>query len=249
MRQVLVVEHAADGGLGHFDPWLREAGVEPVVARPYTGAPLPALDGYDGLIVLGGEMGAWDDDAAPWLPGVRARLSEGVREGRAVLGICLGAQLLTAACGGRVAPAAEVPGADAEIGVVDITVDAAGDRLLDPLTGTIPVTQWHYDMIAEPPPGAVALAHSPACPYEAYRLGDRAWGVQFHPEVRRADFDTWNTAGLDTLTSRGLTPEALLAAYDARAAEIRAAARRVAHAFAAEITARDRGEVPDSRVP
>lgn len=232
MRRVLVIEHGSDGGIGHFGPWLREGGAEPLTVRPYRGEPLPDLPGYDALIVLGGEMGALDDGAAPWLPGVRDRLAAAVRTGLPVLGICLGAQLLAAACGGEVAHAADVPGAEPEIGVRDVTVDAGDDPLLGGLPPAIPATQWHLDLVARTPPGAVTLARTATCPHQAYRVGERAWGVQFHPEVRRTDLDGWNRSGAATLADRGTTPEAVLAEYDARFAAIHAAAETIATAFA-----------------
>jgi len=236
MRRVLVIEHAEDGGIGHFGPWLRDGGAEPVTVRPYRGEPLPGLAGYDGLIVLGGAMGALDDDVAPWLPGVRDLLATAVRTGLPTLGICLGAQLLAASCDGRVARATGVPGAEPEIGVREVAVDAAGDPLLGALPAVIPATQWHYDLVTRTPPGAVTLARTPACPHQAYRVGDRAWGVQFHPEVLRTDLDSWNRSGAGSLTECGTTPEAVLAEYDARFTEITDAAETIAHAFAKIVT-------------
>lgn len=251
MRRVLIIEHGSDGGIGHFGPWLRDGGADPVTVRPYRGEALPDLAGYDGLIVLGGEVGALDDEAAPWLPGVRNRLAAAVRTGLPALGICLGAQLLAAACGGEVAHAADIPGAEPEIGVREVTVDAAGDPLLGDLPGAIPATQWHLDLVARTPPGAVTLARTPTCPHQAYRLGERAWGVQFHPEVRRADFDGWNRSGAATLAGLGTTPEAVLAEYDARFGEINIAAETIATAFTkivAEADARLRRSARAGRV-
>lgn len=231
-----MVQHAADGGIGHFEGWLAEHGVEVVVARPYLGEGTLDTAGFDGVIVLGGAMGALDDDAAPWLPDVRKMMAGAAESGPPLLGVCLGAQLLAAACDGRVARAADVPGADAEIGVVEVRLDAGDDPLLGALPATLPATQWHVDMVAEPPPGAVPLARSAACPYQAFRVGGHAWGLQFHPEVTRTAFDTWNRSGRDALTSRGLTPDGLLAGYDARTAELHTAARTIAHAFATIVT-------------
>lgn len=228
-----MVQHADDGGIGHFAQWLAERGAGVEVVRPYLGEDIPDAAGFDGVIVLGGAMGALDDDVAPWLPDVRKLMAGVVASGPPLLGICLGAQLLAAACDGRVAHAADVAGADAEIGVVDVRVDAGDDPLLGALPATIPATQWHVDLVATPPPGAVPLARSAACPYQAFRVGGHAWGLQFHPEVMRGGLDAWNRSGEAALTTRGLTPDGVLAGYDARATEIHAAARTIAHAFAA----------------
>src|SRR5262249_4530354 len=102
--EVLVIEHEDGAGLGRMTgPLAAAARLD--VRRPDRGDPLPddlAVTGHAGLIVLGGEMGAMDDDVAPWLPATRALLAQAVRIGLPALGVCLGGQLLAAACGGRV---------------------------------------------------------------------------------------------------------------------------------------------------
>src|SRR4051812_35950172 len=105
-RPVLVIENDLVAPVGRLDGWLREAGAEPVVCSPATGQPLPVeLGGYSALVVLGGTMNAYEDEGAGWLPELRALLAEAVRTELPPLGICLGAQLLAVATGGRVSPA------------------------------------------------------------------------------------------------------------------------------------------------
>ena len=101
---VLVVENESDAGPFMFEQWLAAADVAVEICRPYVGDPLPVAVRHDGLIVLGGEMGACDDHKAPWLAPLRTMLARAVSDNKAVLGICLGAQLLATACGGQVKP-------------------------------------------------------------------------------------------------------------------------------------------------
>jgi GMP synthase (glutamine-hydrolysing) len=229
--EILVIEHETDAGLGNFEPWLREAGVEPVIVRPHKGDPIPARAGA-GLIVLGGAVGAHDDDRAPWLPATRDLLRGSVADGTPVLGICLGAQLLTVACGGRV----ERGSAGPEIGVV--TVRLSADPLFDGIADQADFVQWHSDAMTEPPPGAVPLAHGEMYPNQAYRLGERAWAVQFHPEVTLTDVTTWARHDAATLTGLGLDADSLIGEVRARQSGLLAGSGRLAANFAGIVLAR-----------
>jgi GMP synthase (glutamine-hydrolysing) len=183
---VLVVINSDSDPLARLGEWLTEAELDlHVVAGPE----LPDdLSGFDGLIVLGGPMGAHDDDIAPWLPHERALLRSAVIDEVPTLGICLGAQLLAAANGGKVERNPEGPEIGAQL-IAKRTV-AADDPLFGPLPITPDVIQWHYDAVTVLPPGAILLASSPGCEHQAFRLGRLAWGVQFHiettPEIVRA---------------------------------------------------------------
>src|SRR5690348_5601637 len=112
-RPVLVIEHEATAGASLMEGALGSA-VE--VVRPYLGAALPESSQLAGLIVLGGSMGAWDDEIAPWLPATRSLIRDAVRTQLPVLGICLGGQLLAAACGGTVERGAD----GLELGLVPV---------------------------------------------------------------------------------------------------------------------------------
>src|SRR4051794_15528152 len=101
--RILVIENDAAAPLARLGDWLTDAGAELELRRAQDGDPLPAsLDGYAGLVVMGGNMNALADDVAPWLPQVRALLAAAVSTEVPVLGVCLGAQLLAVATGGRV---------------------------------------------------------------------------------------------------------------------------------------------------
>jgi GMP synthase (glutamine-hydrolysing) len=150
-----------------------------------TQLPRP-LDAYNAVLVLGGAMHADQDQHHPWLREENFFLERLLDLGTPVLGICLGAQLLAKAAHAPVHPASEF-----EIGwhPVELTEDAADDPLLGRLPESFAAFQWHYYTHGVPA-GAVELARSRVCT-QAFRLGDNAWGVQFHPEVTVAQVQSW----------------------------------------------------------
>jgi GMP synthase (glutamine-hydrolysing) len=184
MARVHVVQHSASEGLGQLADWLPAIGVDVHPTHPYLGNRVPPSVEGDALIVLGGSMGAYDDDAAPWLPSVRALLASAIDDGVPTIGICLGAQLLAVAAGGTV----ERGKAGAEIGFGEVTV-TTGDDLLT--AGVMPVVQWHYDAVTELPGSAVVLASNAHYPIQAFRIGDVAWGLQFHIEASTDMVRAW----------------------------------------------------------
>ncbi|MFI8825471.1 type 1 glutamine amidotransferase [Streptomyces sp. NPDC053431] len=206
---VLVVQHEADAGPGLVAERLRTAGVDPRVCHPWQGEALPAsLDGWAGLLVLGGSPNCEDDGAAPWLPQVRALIREAVDARVPLLGICLGAQIMAHALGGGVAPRAGGP----ELGAVPLRRLPAADG--DPVLGAVPegalAAQWHWDDIERLPPGAVPLLTGDRCPYQAFRVGARAWGVQFHPEALAGTIADWAAADGPRIRAEGGDPDAAL---------------------------------------
>ena len=150
--------------------------------EPWNGDALPqALTGYDAVVSMGGPQQAYDDSSAPWLRDTKRLLAAAVADGLPVLGICLGAQLLAEATGGSVVPGPEGP----ELGARLVGKrDAAGN---DPLFWDLPlsplVIQWHWDAVDRLPEGATLLMSSPRYPHQAFRVGDSAWGLQFHVET------------------------------------------------------------------
>lgn len=226
-RRVVVIEHEPGCPLDRFAGWL--TGVTAEVVRPYAGDGVPDQVRH-GLIVLGGQMSAYDDTTAPWLPAVRRLLARSVGEGVPTLGICLGAQLLAAACGGRVDVAA-APGR--ESGVVDVRwrPEAAFDPLVAGLADPFPGPSMHADAVAALPPGSTWLASSAMYPHQVFRVGVAAWGVQFHPEVSLTTFESW--AG----EHPEVDPPAVTAEFARRDAEVAAAGRRLAQRFAGLVTA------------
>ena len=179
--RLLVVEPSGLDPVGRLGEWLREAGAELDVVRAPEIPEVAALDEYQGLVVLGGEMGALDDLEHPWLADVRGLLSAAVSRRMAVLGICLGAQLLAAATGGRVAAMSEGP----EVGTLLVAKRdvAAEDPLLEELPLTPDVLQFHNDEVVSLPPSAKLLASAPKAENQIFRVGSCAYGFQFHVET------------------------------------------------------------------
>lgn len=208
MSRALVVQLCDDDPPARVGDWLRDAGLELDVVRPDLGAEVPAdLRDYDGLVVLGGPQAAYDD--LPYLKLVMALLRRAVVDRVPTLGICLGGQLLARALGGVVRRGERGP----EIGGLLVAKrDAAAE---DPVFGGVPFTpdviQWHYDEIAELPPAAVLLASSPLYPIQAFRVGDCAWGVQFHIETTPKLVECWAEQDREQATALGFDVDAALA--------------------------------------
>jgi GMP synthase-like glutamine amidotransferase len=210
--RLLVVQNADSDPVGRLGDWLTAAGLDLELLRPYDGAALPSdLDGYDGLLVLGGGMSATDDAATPWLPHVRALLRDAVSREVPTLGVCLGAQLLATANGGRVSPNPDGPEFGAQL--IGKRQACAGDPLFGPLPITPDVIQWHFDAIDQLPRGAVQLASSPGCDNQAFRLGRLAWGIQFHIETTPELVRDW--AATDARALEGYDVERMLNRSDA----------------------------------
>jgi GMP synthase-like glutamine amidotransferase len=196
-RPLLVVQNAADDPPARLGEWLAGAGVELDVREMFAGAALPAdLTGHSGLLVLGGAMGARDDDLGPWLPAVRELLRAAVRDEVPTLGICLGAQLLAVALGGDVVVGPDGP----ELGAQLIAKRAAASAT-DPLFRELPITpdviQWHFDVVNRLPPGTVLLATSPVYEVQAYRAGRVCWALQPHIETTPEIVRDWAVSDRD----------------------------------------------------
>lgn len=140
---------------------------------------------------MGGSFMPDDDARAPWLAATRALAREALERVVPYFGICLGGQLLAHVAGGTVT--AGHPGA-AELGSTTLTIrpEAAGDPLFRALPATVTAVQRHVDAITSLPRGALWLASSERCAYQAFRSGECAWGAQFHPETTAARIRSWD---------------------------------------------------------
>jgi len=180
MRRLLVFQHVPYEILGNLDPLLRDArfriryinfGREPDAQ--------PDVSKYNGLIVLGGPMNCDEADRYPHLTTEIAAIQQAIRAGMPVLGICLGAQLIARALGGRVRK-----NPVKEIGWYELNPTEEGykDPLCGKFAGSQQIFQWHGDTF-DLPHGAVHLATSPDCANQAFRFQHNVYGFQFHLEV------------------------------------------------------------------
>jgi GMP synthase-like glutamine amidotransferase len=208
MARALVVTHTVAESPGVLAEWFPAAGIDLDVLEPWKGDPLPErVTEHDALVVMGGPQQAYDDTSAPWLRQTKELLRSAVADGLPVLGVCLGGQLLAEAMGGRVSPGADGP----ELGARFVSKrDAAVD---DPVFSDMPlspvVVQWHWDAIVELPPGAVLLAASPRYVNQAFRVGTKAYGLQFHIETPPDMVRGWAAADADGVRAAGLDPDAV----------------------------------------
>jgi GMP synthase (glutamine-hydrolysing) len=178
--RVLVVQHEDDDPIHLMGDWM--TGVDFVVCRPYDGDQVPeSLDGVDGMVVMGGAMGAHDDQKAPWLPAVRELIRTAAANEVPTLGICLGHQLCAVALGGDI----EVNPLGRQLGLYDVgwTAEAVDDELLGDLTTPRRAMHWNDDVVAVLPAGARRLATASGGEVQAVRYAPTVWGIQWHPEV------------------------------------------------------------------
>ena len=243
MARALVITHTSTEGAGTLGEWFPAAGLELVEVRPWAGEPLPAdLSDYDALLVMGGPQQAYDDGSAPWLPATKALLRTAVEARVPTLGVCLGGQLLAEAAGGRVAKGADGMEAGARLVAKR---DAAWD---DELFGSVPFTptvvQWHEDAIVDLPPGAVLLASSSRYPHQAFRVGDRAWGLQFHIETTAEMLRHWGAEYGVGVVETGFDPVAMAERAVEELPEVEACWRPVVERFAGLAQGRGRVVLP-----
>jgi GMP synthase (glutamine-hydrolysing) len=205
-RPVVAVLHNLHRSfLGHAGPALRAAGLRLDERFLRAGDPLPALDEVDGIVALGGEQTAVDPELAPQA----ALLREATERGVPVLGVCLGAQLLAHALGGSVRRLER-----RHLDWLELKpLPAAAE---DPVLGALPAgaagIHWNEDGF-DLPDGAVELLRSPAGSGEGFRVGERSWGVQFHPELDEEALDGWYVDWHEALGAAGVSEA------DARAAD------------------------------
>lgn len=240
--RALVIENDPADDARRLGEWLTEAGLDLTVLRPRAGDELPgSLDGYDAFVVLGGDQHAYPDASgvpgAPWFATLETLLRKAVRAKVATLGICLGGQLLATAHGGTVERSATGP----EIGARLVARrDVAEQDALWRYVPFVPdVLQWHADEITELPIDAVLLAASTNYPYQAFRIGERAWGTQFHIECDVEMVTAWASTDPAMLADLGTDAAEVVARY----AEVVDDIADVWQPFAARFAAVARGEL------
>jgi GMP synthase (glutamine-hydrolysing) len=184
--RVLSLIHQDDAPTGTFAVAVRERGGDLLEWNVVRGAPPEPPETFDAVLVFGGGMHVDQEDQHPWLREEEDLIKGLLAAELPLLGVCLGGQLIAKAAGAHVGPAAQE-----EVGwhEVELTPEAAGDPLFAAAPERFDAFQWHsytFDL----PPGGVPLARNPVG-LQAYRLGDSAWGIQFHAEVTREIVEGW----------------------------------------------------------
>lgn len=201
MKTAVVLRHVPFEDLGTLTNTLHARGYQ----TRYIDTPRQRLDSVDPLqddvlVVLGGPIGAYDDQAYPFLNDELHLIRQRLEHQRPVLGICLGAQLMARALGAQVAPMGLK-----EIGFHPIILAPAGEHsLLLPLVD-VPVLHWHGDRFVIPA-GAEHLASSQVCDNQAFSIGDHALGLQFHLEVDANSLEGWLVGHACELAQAGIDP-------------------------------------------
>ena len=184
--RVLSLIHQDDAPTGIFADAVRERGAELIEWNITRSAPPDSPAAYDAVFVFGGAMHVDQETQHPWLRDEDGLIRELLAKEVPLFGVCLGSQLIAKAAGAKVAPAPRE-----EIGwhEVEKTPEAADDPLFAGLPERFQAFQWH-SYAFELPPGGAPLARNPVG-LQAYRLGESAWGIQFHAEVTREIVEGW----------------------------------------------------------
>lgn len=185
---ILFIKHVEIEGPETLGSFFVGKGFTLATVNLHLGEVLPAvMDGIEAVIPLGGPMNVYEEDQYLFLKAEDVFLKKALAAGIPVLGICLGAQLLCKAAGGKV-----VRSPANEIGwfTVDMTPAGRTDPLFRGLPDPLEVYQWHGDMCV-PPAEAVLLSSSERCPVQAFRVGKNAYGLQFHAEITDKSIHDW----------------------------------------------------------
>lgn len=248
--RILAIEHERGTGPQRFGQWLEEAGAEVAVTRPYLGEQIPALGkqspalgaedsgSFDALIVLGGSAGPTEDAENPWFPEVRELLHRSIAGEFPSLNICLGGEMLAVAGNAPITRRAHP-----QIGIFELRATSAAES--DPVFGalasggsigaasagaeSLPSVLFHQEEMGLPA-GAELLITGSDAPVQAFRLGEFAWGTQFHPETDATQIARWLN-GNDLALPAGKTDDSIIAEVEAHDAALADNGRRLARAF------------------
>ena len=237
----LVVQHVEPEKPFAIAAALSAAGVEVDIRRVYRDEPLPTkVAGFAGVVVMGGPMSAHLDAGFPTRQAELELLADAIAQSVPTIGVCLGAQLLALAGGGRVFPGAAGP----EVGWAPITMTefAAADPLLGALPKQLTVLHWHGDTY-EPPPGCDDLAFSDRYRAQAFRIGARAWGLQFHLEVDEGAVTAFLDAFGQDAVLAGTTPDVIVQETRASLQALSPHRDAVAARFAELVATHDRNQL------
>ena len=202
------LQHVPFEGLGSIAPWLESAGYQITGTKLYESTTIPNPEQFDLLIIMGGPMSVNDEERFPWLRIEKQFIRHTIESGKAVLGICLGAQLIASALGESVYPnrRKEIGWFPVE-GIEGVSPQRESTFRFAP---SVEVFHWHGDTF-DLPEGAVLLARSEACENQAFQLGQNVIGLQFHLETTPESAEAIVTnCREELLPSKFVQPEAII---------------------------------------
>lgn len=203
MRPVLLIGHDENETFGLAPGGIAARGLEVLEHRSTSGGALPPIEAVSGVVVFGGSMNVDMVDRHPFLLDERTFVRRAVDAGVPFLGICLGAQMLARAMDRNVYPAGV---RELAFNVLHLAPAADDDPLMSVFREGDMVFHWHEDTF-ELPEGATILGTGDEVHLQAFRIGDRAWGMQFHFELDRAELELWlDVAGEDVVRAWGKSP-------------------------------------------
>lgn len=188
--RVLVLQHSPVDHPGSFATLFAADGHQLETTRLDNNEPLPSLDGYQLVWIMGGPQDTRQEDEFPWLKAEKDLIRDAFSRKIPVMGFCLGAQLLAEALGGKVAG---MDRPEFGMGNVELNETGRGDPLFSGLPEVFHTLHWHAAKITETPPDSQILAHTPACSIQAFRVGQSSYGIQFHMEVTEETASEWLT--------------------------------------------------------
>lgn len=231
MSSILLVRCDPSDTFGVAPEAIRESGAHVEIWEAFEGSPRPSIDGIDGVVVLGSTYNVEHAEQQPFIKDARELTLDAIDRRIPYLGVCFGAQLLAWSLDADVMKAPV-----RELGYEEVvpTPEAAHDPLLSHLHAGDRVFEWHMDTFTLPD-GAVLLATGHGVPNQAYRMGDRTWGIQFHFEVDRPELEMWldeYSRKADLAASWGKSTDRIRAEADAYQAEHERRGREIFRRFA-----------------
>ena len=183
----LIIKHIEIEGPGLIEYCLKHEKIPYQILNLDPSVCLPKPDDFTHIVILGGPMNVYEEDHYPFLREEDLFIKEAIQRGKSILGICLGAQLMAKALGAKVLKAPVK-----EIGWYDVSLTRIGsiDPLFSQLPKTFSVFQWHEDTF-DIPHSSILIATSSLIPYQAFRYGENAYGLQFHLEVTQGMIREW----------------------------------------------------------